>query len=65
MLFFKEGSLRAITMETDLVPGDIMTSKVSGVASYTFIVQAEDRTVETEYVVNIIITAPKTSNANY
>ncbi|MDY0209652.1 MAG: hypothetical protein RBR48_05715, partial [Bacilli bacterium] len=60
---FKEGSLRAITMETDLVPGDIMTSKVSGVASYTFIVQAEDRTVETEYVVNIIITAPKTSNA--
>ena len=57
---FKEGSLRPIVMGTNLVPGDIMTSKDGGIPSYTFIVQAEDRTVETEYFVNIIITAPKT-----
>ena len=60
---FKENSLRPLVMGTGLTPGDIVTSKVGGVSSYTFIVQAEDRTVETEYVVNIVITAPKTISA--
>ena len=57
---FKEGSVRSIAVGTGLVPGNILTSKIGSVQTYTFIIQAEDRTVETEYFVNIIITAPKT-----
>lgn len=56
---FKEGSINQITVPNNINVGDTLTSKVNNQNTYAFIIQAEDRTVETMYYVNVIITAQK------